>query len=237
MKMNRFKIVKTSVAALAAAAFLCAGFQSANAAVLANYNFNSSNGNSSDTDPDSTASAFTATGLTTSYLDPNFVAGDTIAVRATTASMASTISTDYYSFTITPTAGNRLSLSGTAALTFQYARNTGFGGAEFSWAVRSSLDGFTANIATGATTGSGTWFNASVNLGAGFDFEDGTAVTFRIYVADGTANSATAYGYLDNVVLNGTVSVIPEPVNVALGVFGLCAVGFAAGRRYLRKRA
>jgi hypothetical protein len=34
---------------------------------------------------------------------------------------------------------------------------------------------------------------------------------------------------------NITVTAVPEPVNVALGVFGLCAIGVGAGRRYLAK--
>ena len=88
MNMNKSKIVKTTVAALTASAFLCAGFQSANAAVLANYTFNASNGTSSDTDPNSVAGTFAGTGLTVSYNDPNFATGDTVAIRAHTQSMA-----------------------------------------------------------------------------------------------------------------------------------------------------
>lgn len=237
MNMNTSKIVKATVAAVATCAFLCAGFQSANAAVLANYNFNSSNGNSSDTDPNSVAGTFTGTGLTVSYNDPNWVTGDTVAIRADTSSMATSLGTDYWSFTITPTAGNRLMLSGTAALTFEYGRSSTITTWTYSWAVRSSLDGYAANLASGSvTTPTQTWLPASVNLSSAFDFQD-SAVTFRIYVWDGGDNSTFRYGYIDNVVLNGTVVPVPEPVNVALGVFGLCAVGFAAGRRYLRKRA
>jgi len=240
MNTNKNQVVKVFLAGLTAAVFLGAGFAPAHAAVLANYNFQTASPNqnvSTDADPLSTASVFGQTGLTISYADPGFVTGDTISVRATATSMATANGTDYFTFTITPTAGYMLQLSGTAAFTFQYARSTGFGGSQFNWAVRSSLDTYGANIATGATTASGTWFNSSVNLGSQFNLSDSSALSFRIYVWDNGASGTTTYGYLDNVVLNGTVAPVPEPVNVALGVFGFCAVVVGVGGRYLRKRS
>jgi hypothetical protein len=237
MRTIKNRVVKTCLAGLVAAAFLCAGLPQAKAAVLANYAFQSSNGTSTDTDLSSTAGTFGATGLTTSFATGPF-AGATTSIRATASSMPTALTTtSYFSFVITPTAGGALQLGGTAALTFTFSRATGFGGNEFNWAVRSSLDNYTANLGTGATTGSGTAFNASINLGSQFNLTSSSAVTFRIYAFDGGATGTGTWGYLDNVVLNGTVTPVPEPVNVALGVFGLCAVVGGVGRRYLRSRS
>lgn len=220
-----------------AAALLCAGLQQANAAILANYTFNSRNGTSSDTDATSTAGTFSAVGITSSYNNPNFVTGDTIAIRAATSTMPTALNTaDYYHFTIAPTTGNRLNLSGTSALTIQYARSSATAWT-FSWAVRSSLDNYGADIASGSVTTASSWQNASINLGPSFNNQSGT-VEYRIYVWDGGQNNTLRYGYLDNVVLNGSVTPVPEPINVALGVFGFCAVVVGVGRRvYARARS
>ena len=199
---------------------------------LAAYTFQSGYA-STDTDLHSTASTFSSSGLTVSSADPSFDTSDTTSVRATAYSMASTASTDYFSFTVTANSGYILNLSGTGALTFQFARGGSFSGNQFKWVVRSSLDSFSANLASGATTTSRAWNTASVNLGTAFDSQ--SSVTFRIYVFDGGASGNSVYGYLDNVTLNG-VSAVPEPANVALAIFGIGVVGTEAIRRLRASR-
>ena len=135
-------------------------------------------------------------------------------------------------------------LSGNAALTFDFARtDTGNFNQlrQFRWAVQSSVTGFDnafANyLASGETAAGATWYGASVNLPAAFD-NQAVPVEFRFLVWDNGVNAPNDFGFLDNVVLNGNVTPVPEPVNVALGLFGLCAAGVGVGRRfYLRAHA
>jgi len=238
MKNNLSKIVSLFLGGLAAAVILCGSPQRAQAAVLANYTFNASTGASSVTEPGSTPGTFGSPTLTPSFNDPNFNGTDTVAIRAASSSIPDARSaSDYFNFTIAPTAGNSLNLSGTAALTFEYSRDTFNFTRQFHWVVQSSVDGFTADLASGVTVAAATWAPASVDLPSGFDLQN-TSVEFRILVWDDGEFNGGHSGYFDNVVLNGTVVPIPEPINVALGVFGLCVVGASVGRRfYLQARA
>ena len=238
MRTNKNQVVKTSLAGLMVAAFLCAGLQQAKAAVLANYNFNSSNGTSSDSDTLSGAGTFAATGITTTYGTPSFGSYG-VAFRADSYNLSNTRNNaQYYSFTITPTAGYMLNLGGNGALTFDISRNAVITSWTFSYAVRCSLDGYASDIATGSISANNSWVNQSVNLSSAFNSQAG-GVTFRIVVWDNATPLASGYnfGNVDNVILNGTVAPVPEPVNTALGVFGLCVVGVGVGRRYLRNRS
>jgi hypothetical protein len=218
-------------------AFLVAGLSacSANGAIVANYAFTGGNGNTSDIEVNSVASSFTSTGLTVSYNDPNYVTGDTTSIRASCNSMASANGTDYYSFTITPTSGNYLMLAGSSAMTFRYARSTA-GTWTYSWDVRSSQDNYVSSLGSGSVATGGAWQNGSVNLSSSFNYLT-TGITFRLYVWDGTETSNSRYGYFDDVVLNGSITPVPEPINVALGFFGVCAGGVALGRRFRRNRS
>ena len=122
--------------------------------VLANYAFQSSNGNSTDTSTLSTAGTFGATGLTVTYATTPWTGGTT-GVRANTTSMPTAQTTvNYFSFAITPNAGYNLNLSGTAALTFQYGRNTWGPGAVFSWQAWASTDNFATRTSLGTGSAS-----------------------------------------------------------------------------------
>jgi hypothetical protein len=239
IKMNWSKIIRLSLGG-AMAGILCGSLQRAEAAVLAEYLFNASTGASTDGDANSAANTFSSVNFGQSFANAGFPGNATISIRGDTA-MSDTISgtSDYFSFTITPNAtpglGFRLNLT---SLTFDFADS--FNGAHrLSYEVRSSVDNFAAAIAggTGTTTAASTWASENVNLtGGAFTFFDNTAVTFHILVADD--NAATGFGYLDNVVLNGNVTPVPEPINVALAVFGLSLAGAGVGRRlYSRSRA
>ena len=236
MKMNWSKTVRVSLGGFVIAGFLCLSLQRAEAAVLANYDFQNSDGVSSDSDTGSTAGVFSFNGLGAIGFDPNpGIAGLTTSIAVNASGMPTSQGTiaDYLTFVITPTSGNRLDMAGAAALTFDYGRVSQL--AAFNWAVQSSVDGFASNIASGTTPTSGTLNQASITLSSAFDSQD-TGVTFRIYLWD-NGDNGSAKGFIDNVVLNGTVVPVPEPINVALGVFGLCLAGVGVGRRYLLKRS
>ncbi len=234
MKTNWSKIVRLSLGGSMVAAFLCASLQQVNAAVLGQYTFQALDGSSSDGDVNSVAGTFGPTGLPLNFeLGPS----GTTSVSASAGDMGAALDTaQFFSFTISPAVPgvDRLNMSGTGALTFDYGRSSQM--VAFNWAVRSSVLGFGTDIATGSIASPDTSLTASIDLSTAYDAHD-TTIEFRLYVWDNGDTAASRKGYFDNVVLNGTVTSIPEPINVALGVFGLCLAGVGVGRRYLRKRS
>jgi len=134
---------------------------------------------------------------------------------------------DYISFVVTASSGWVLNLNG-GSMTFDFA--SGANNKAVNWAVRSSVDSYGADIATGSTT-STTFSQGTASLTTSYD--NLSTITFRIY--GWTPDNQDLL--FDNIILNGVVAV-PEPVNVALAVFGLSVVGAGVGRRiYLRARA
>lgn len=115
-------------------------------------------------------------------------------------SAATAISTDsYFYFSISPTAGNSISLT---TLTFNIAR--GGSGTPRGYDVRSSADDYAASLGTAdVATTRPTWTAVSIDL-SGAAFQGMTAtVTFKIYLyAPSTANSLD----IDDVVVNGTTA-------------------------------
>lgn len=85
------------------------------------------------------------------------------------------------------------------------------------WFVRSSLDGFTSDLDSGTIPLSGL-LPESVPLS--ITSETGP-ITFRIYATG--ASDVVAYRN-DDITLNGTVALIPEPFSAALFVLGLAVV-------------
>ncbi len=151
---------------------ICLGFtvNSIRAQTLGQYSFTGSNGcsaNSINSQPShATFSTFTSTGTTCYTFTAN--AFDNYNLNTT-----ATINTsEYNQFTITPSSGYLLTLSN---LTFTHY--TSFLGSA-NWILRSSLDGYTGNLATGSSTS--TSQNASVTLSS--SFSNIGAVTFRLYV-------------------------------------------------------
>lgn len=223
MKMNWSKIVRLSLGGSMVAAFLCSSLQRAEAAVIAQYPFTGSSFASTDTDPDSSAGDITLVGLTHSSFNTGF-GNPAPSFQMSTSDIGNTFNPSVY-FQFTVTAVNGMSLT---SLTFDTsaadATRTGH------WAVRSGA--FTTDLATGTISGTG-FTGSSVDLTGGA-FDGLTTVTFRVY---GWDDSPPPDLLFDNVVLSGTVVPVPEPINVALGVFGLCVAGAGVGRRYLLKRS
>ena len=121
------------------------------------------------------------------------------AYAVTNSNTGLTVSTGKYNtFSLTPNAGYKLTLT---RLTFAISASSG---AISSWAVRSSLDNYGTDIATG--TCKTTLTNVTVNLPAA-SFTNIDAVTFRIYPVALLTN--TDIFTLDNVSLQGTIPVIP----------------------------
>ena len=202
--------------------------------VLAQYDF-TNNRISSDSDLNSVASTFdNGPGITTSTyytMSPSSVADPSLSTAAsdTTNAEASAVSSnDYYTFTLTPNAGEQATLANVA---FNFAV---FGNANpsASFALYSSADNFTNRLGAVVTTTSTNSFTfAAIGLG---NQTVTSAITFRLYVFDN--NDDTGQGdLLDHVTVNGTVSPIPEPSTYAL--FGLGVGLLGAVQRFRRRRA
>jgi len=196
---------------------------STQAAIIAQYPFTTDLA-STDTEANSSAGNIAATGLSGSS---GINAGSFRIVNADLGTSQDL--GKYLEFTVT--AQNGMSLT---SLTFDFASdgNPKVG----NTFVRSSLDSFGANLTVtpGSVTGVGS-AGQTVDLTGG-TFDNQGSFTFRFYASKGTSgNYNLSY---DNIVLNGTVVPVPEPINVALGVFGLCVASAGVGRRfYLRARA
>ncbi len=150
-------------------------------------------------------------------------AGPAASISAATA----VLTNSFFQFTITPSSGYALSITG---LSFQAGR--GGAGTPRGYVVRSSVDNFLSDLGTSdVTTVRPTFSNYNVGLSlTGLT----TATTFRIYTyAPGTIQSVE----YDNVTLSGTSSIIgaaaPEPSSfgLAASILPLAGVVFARRKR------
>lgn len=152
---------------------------------------------------------------------------------------ATAVSAGYYvEFTVTPDVGNAISYT---SLTFDYGASTPFGpGSTLSFDshffVRSSLDGFTGDLAAATYRATGphpvpmTPETLTLTLSDKDEFQNlSEALTFRVYsytesiVGEHTQERRPR---VDNLQLNGVVAPIPEPSTVAFLATALA--GFAA---------
>lgn len=226
--MLRFKVMKTFVVGLAAAAFIFGSCPQARAAVLVQYDFTGNSDVASTVHANITAGNFlVGPGITASF-SANGNPGPSRSVNAATTGTVQD-DNDGFGFTLTADSGFLLNLN-TFTLTFDALNvDSSTGNQTANWAVRTSVLGFSVNVGTGTFDENGT---AVAMTFTGAEYDGLSSVEVRLYMWDPNGSQEMLF---DNVTLNG--SVVPEPVNVALGVFGLCAVGFTAGRRYLRKRS
>ena len=113
----------------------------------------------------------------------------------------------YLQFSLSPLTGYQLDIS---SLVLRMRRsNTGSpaGAGPVSWALRSSIDGFSANIATGSITHN--YADYSITPGAGF-VNIYTTVTFRLYGYNTTVNSGgNSRLVFDNIRVNGIGYLLP----------------------------
>lgn len=112
---------------------------------------------------------------------------------------SSSINTNYYlEFKLTPNAGYTLQME---SINFNMRRGTNTGSGPQKWALRSSLDGFASDIATGTLKPSTS--TESVELGTAFT-NLLTPVTFRVYGYKASSGGANRFSW-DNIVVNGLV--------------------------------
>jgi hypothetical protein len=233
------RALKFRVASVALAGLLLAA-PAAYSAELAKYEFTSSTRATTDTDLNSTATTLdngagiSATDSTyhTTVGNPAPSLRTKSSTTTTTESLAVT-GDDYYEFTLTPVTGFEVDLT---TLTFDYNK-TGSNAHTANFFVRSSIDSFASTIGSIATvsgTTTTTFSNASLSLSAAQYQNLTSAVTFRIYMFDNSGGAAET-DLLDNVILNGTVAVVPEPSTWAMMVLGAGLLG--AAQRFRRGRS
>ena len=87
--------------------------------------------------------------------------------------------------------------------------------------------GLTPAGATVATTGNNTYESFSYDLSG---VADASSVTFRLAFADGGGGNPTNTLEIDNIVVNGTVGVIPEPASALAAAAGLGLLGLRRRR-------
>lgn len=223
---------------------------------LANYGFTSASTASSVSVTGVTASNVTtpktyfgfSSGIGNAYAFPTTVVNGAGGVAAYSTTAADAVATNrYFEFTVTPTAGNQLTLS---SLSFNYGAIAASGaypqaGAPFTpmFQVRSSVDGYAAGIGTTTALAyvagqSDVTRLLTVSLSSLGGFSQlTTPTTFRLYgyFATGTPGYSDSLR-IDNINLTGSVSAIPEPSAFAAGL-GFAALGVAATRSRRRRQA
>jgi hypothetical protein len=156
---------------------------------------------------------------------------------------------DYYTFTLTPDAGTALNLSRFTAM----VGGQSLGGASslasdaFTayFFLRSSLDGYTSNLAVAEQTisaraagaGSTSLVPTALTADLGSDFSSmGSSISFRIYTyVVTTTTSFDQVVRMDDFTVLGSVSAIPEPANLSLVLGGLALFGLGLRRRTIRR--
>lgn len=218
---------------------LCAfGMSLVHAAPILTYNF------TTDLNPSSVDANASGTGITGTYATehPDLIIAPWGHSSAGNMFLRGTVTEQsfnaglYFQFVLTPDAGYQLDLN---AITLDFGASRG-GGAPNSFTsnllLRSSVDGYANDIASTPTpvtitntTSTLTWLTGvSFDL-SGPAYDNVSApLTFRMYIfdnsqkleeADKTANGMITR--LDNITVDGAVSVIPEPGTLALLLIGL----------------
>jgi len=129
--------------------------------------------------------------------------------------------TDYFYFTLTPNAGYKIDF--TNLVLYLQSSNTGAN----TYAVRSSLDNYAANIVTGSVTANGSQSGPyTINLGAAAFDNVTTSITFRLY---GWGNGAAGGTFsINEFTFNGNVALNAPPTPVATAATNILASGFTA---------
>lgn len=206
--------------------------------IVAEYNFTAGTA-SVDSDQTSVASVFgNDAGFTPTI---NSTAGNPFpSIQATAdqisgsgspiATPTTPVTTDYYTFTITPVAGFTLdfvSLRLDAATLTTVASGTNN---SFNLSLQTSLNNFATNIAIYTVGNNTTFSNFEWDLSSFSSTSGTTPVEFRIAIRDD--NSASTRGLLiDNVVLSANV--VPEPSTYAM--MGLGVALLVGMQRFRRK--
>jgi len=180
------------------------------AAIIADYTFAGGSAASTDAEPNSTAGGFTKNRTSADWGISSSSGTAFARSSATTNSETAAVTAgDYFSFTVTPDAGFELDLT---QLQFDTTHNLTHPtppspdtGATMSFFIRSSADGFAANVGPTYAQAWDTTTTRTVDL-SGAAYRDIQVPTeFRMYVHDSGVDLLENGARLDNVMLGGTV--------------------------------
>lgn len=194
--------------------------------ILVSYNTYGNTGNETAEPPVFTAANLAATDLSLTGITPanngNRFGGTSWAVGNTL-----TITNDYISLTITPDSGYTFSISD---IVYSIDRSS-TGPTNFTW--RSSADGFASDLFTPVTRTTTGVFTSSNTVSGLTDI--GSAFELRLYGYN--AGASTGTGGIDtgtdspNLIISGTVTVVPEPAAVSMLLLGLLGARGVMHRR------
>lgn len=121
---------------------------------------------------------------------------------------AGAINTAYYlEFSLSPNVGYKLDISSIVLRMRRSNTGTPAGSGPTSWSLRSSLDGFAADIASGTMTHN--YANYTITPGASFLYLTST-ITFRVYgYTASVGTGGTSRMVFDNITVNGIGSTLP----------------------------
>lgn len=140
----------------------------------------------------------------------------------------------YVQFTVAPASGYQATL---ASLAFSFASGPATGGGQHGGPDNLQMRIFDSGNLGTALAISPTLTGARAKNSFSYDPTDLTSAngfTIRIY-GWSSGNNSDEYLNLDNVEVNGGITPVPEPVNVALALFGVVAVGCTAVRRWRQR--
>jgi hypothetical protein len=123
---------------------------------------------------------------------------------------------DYFTFTLTPNTGYAIDFTNLAGMWQRSSTGPN------SYALRSSLDNFAADLATGAITGSGSAVSYDLSLASSSLDAVTSAIEFRLYGWAGTGASGT-FSFNDftfNGTVNPVVSATPTTYSLAASITG-----------------
>lgn len=199
--------------------------------MLLDYNFTGGSLAPSSVDADFTGGTVARSGFTS----PSSFTTDWIYARGSDTGGSVDVN-KYFGFTITPDPGVTYSLTSlTFGAAFYESSGASNGAYTTNYVVRSSVSGYSTDIASfaenGQTTTTPTFHSKTIDL-SGLSYQSlGTPITFRIYIWDGITG-ATRLSAIDNLTLNGTVAAVPEPSTSAL--IGLSLFSLVSLRRGMR---
>lgn len=112
---------------------------------------------------------------------------------------------DYFSFTLTPTIGNSLTLTNLElSAIYSIANSLGQNASIF---VRSSLDNYASDVASNSFSFLNPYTKMSIPLGASFT-QIPSNITFRVYVFDDTDTTGDGLR-IDNIFVRGSIDTLP----------------------------
>ncbi len=196
-------------------------------AALITFSFNGASGNETSFGPDAKPNHLTVSAMTRGSGVTAQANSETFSARSWTTG-SSIDPNDYFTFSITPETGYSMTLS---SLVLDDQRS---GTGVQAWSVRSSLNGFAANLSTFAVPNTTLMQNQTTLLSGAYSALP-SALEFRIYGYSSSGSSGT--WKIDNLRVEGSASAITSrvPETLPFGFSGLALLGTViAGRTKIR---